>query len=419
MRRAGLLAVAAWLCVAGTANAATISGGSTPGPGPGLALPLNIAGTGSEANHIEVVASGSGFIVRETGMAPLTNSAPSCSSTGTAREFLCSIVAPGASVPTPIINVTLGEGSDTFLGASQPVAITVAGGSGDDTLASGAGVQGMLDGGEGTDTADYSSHLQPVNVSLDDVQNDGGAEDGGAEMVKNVERTVGGAGADLLSGSAAANRLEGGPGGDVLDGGVGADSLLGSAGNDQLTGGPDADTFSAGEGDDAVNASDGLGEDVDCGEGGADSATADGADRLLGCETVSRVEGEDDAKPRRVRAKVRHAWAFGRTFARARRFTVVDVPALGVVRVTCKPPRGRKRACPFKSKRRESVRGAKQISFRKAFKRRRLPVGTVIEVRVTRRSWVGKVIRFKVRSGKRPKVQTLCVNPGKRKARKC
>jgi RTX calcium-binding nonapeptide repeat (4 copies) len=418
MWRAGFLAVAALLWVAGTASAATITGGSTPGPGPGLALPLSITGTGGEANHIEVVASGNAFIVRETGMTPLTNSAPSCSSTGTAREFMCSLVAPGASVPTPIINVSVGDGSDTFRGVSQPLPITVAGGSGDDTLASGAGIQGMLDGGDGTDTADYSSHLQPVNVSLDEVQNDGGAEDGGAEMVKNVERTIGGAGADRLSGSAAANRLEGGPGDDVLDGAAGADSLLGSAGNDQLTGGPDADTFSAGEGDDAVTASDGLGEDVDCGEGAADSATADGADRLLGCETVSRVAGGDDAT-RRVRSKVRHAWALGRTFAKARRFTVVDVPALGVVRVTCKPPRRHGRACPFKSKRRESVRGSKRIRFLKAFKRRRLPVGTMIEVRVTRKSWLGKVIRFKVRRGKRPKVQTLCVNPGKRKPRRC
>jgi hypothetical protein len=106
-------------------------------------------------------------------------------------------------------------------------------------------------------------------------------------------------------------------------------------------------------------------------------------------------------------------------FTQASTFTVKDVPAGGTVRLKCTPPKGKKKACPFKSKRRESVRGAKKMSFLSAFKKRKLPVGTRIEVRVTKKEWIGRVIRFTTRSNKIPRVQTLCLAPGKKKPGKC
>jgi Putative metal-binding motif/RTX calcium-binding nonapeptide repeat (4 copies) len=455
---AAVVTVGAWAALAGAAQAATITGGSTPsGPPPGLPLPLNVAAAPTEANHIEVVASGSGFIVRETGTAELTNAAPSCSPTGTVREYLCALTAPGTAAVTPVIHVALGDRDDTFRGDDQPLPIIVDAGGDDDTLFSGGGVQAGLNGGAGVDTVDYSGHAQPVNVSLDDVLNDGGAEDGGPEGVHNIERITGGSGSDLLTGSAAPNRIDGGPGGDVVNGGDGADSLLGDAGNDQLTGGAGADTYAAGEGDDSVTASDGVGEDVDCGEGN-DGATVDVADRLLACETVSRVGGDADrdgdgavppqdcddgnpairpgardvprngidedcsgadAKRRTVRSTVAHKWAVTSTFAKARKFTVMRVPARGVARLTCAAPKGKRGACPFKAKRRTFKRATKRVRLLRAFKRRRLPVGTVIELRVTRAGWIGRVYRFKVRSRKIPRVKRLCLAPGKKKPRSC
>ena len=57
-----------------------------------------------------------------------------------------------------------------------------------------------------------------------------------------IENAVGGNGHDVLTGNAAANRLEGGAGNDTLDGGAGNDTFVGGAGNDTLIGGAGDDT---------------------------------------------------------------------------------------------------------------------------------------------------------------------------------
>src|SRR5215207_7074306 len=141
-----------WLGLAASAQAADIILGSTP---PFSAFPLLVLSDPGEINHIEVFNSGAGYVVRETGSAPLNNSAPSCVPSGPPKRYFCTL-SNGGAPPTPLIHVALGDMNDTFRGSLQPIPITVFGGTGDDTLISGAGVQGSLDGEAGFDTVDYS-----------------------------------------------------------------------------------------------------------------------------------------------------------------------------------------------------------------------------------------------------------------------
>lgn len=76
---------------------------------------------------------------------------------------------------------------------------------------------------------------------------------------------VGGAGVDVFTGGAKADKLLGGGGADVLDGGKGDDKLLGGGGNDVLAGGKGDDHLDGGAGKDRLSG----GADKDWLTGGA------------------------------------------------------------------------------------------------------------------------------------------------------
>jgi Ca2+-binding RTX toxin-like protein len=106
-------------------------------------------------------------------------------------------------------------------------------------------------GGAGEDLANYSGRIYDLNVSLDDVANDG--EYGHADNIhSDVERVYGGDGNDSLTGSAGNNLLYGGAGWDSLSGGWGDDSLSGGDGNDTLVGDDGDDTLMGGMGQDLM-----------------------------------------------------------------------------------------------------------------------------------------------------------------------
>ena len=94
-------------------------------------------------------------------------------------------------------------------------------------------------------------------------------------------------GQDCLSGGGGRDKLEGGTHRDALLGGPGDDRLVGGGGADRLVGNAGRDTLDGGTGADSIDAADGVPESVRCGRG-RDRAVADRADRLLGCERVSR-----------------------------------------------------------------------------------------------------------------------------------
>jgi uncharacterized protein DUF11/hemolysin type calcium-binding protein len=106
----------------------------------------------------------------------------------------------------------------------------------------------------------------------------------------------GGEGADVLDGDGGdddmwggdgRDRLFGGTGNDRVRGGAKGDELHGATGNDQLFPGTGRDRVWGGPGNDTIAARDGSRDVIDCGSG-LDRVTADGRDRLRGCEQVSR-----------------------------------------------------------------------------------------------------------------------------------
>ncbi|MBT9100005.1 hypothetical protein KFZ76_20090 [Methylovulum psychrotolerans] len=139
------------------------------------------------------------------------------------------------------VNNFLGTAGDDFL-IEQPGSY-LNGMAGNDRLYGGFD-NGILDGGSGTDTADYSKTYGnvTVNLGLTTAQNTVGTN---KETLLNIENVTGssnsGPYSNTLIGNNASNSLFGGIGNDTLSGGGGNDSLIGGAGNDRLDGGTGTD----------------------------------------------------------------------------------------------------------------------------------------------------------------------------------
>jgi Ca2+-binding RTX toxin-like protein len=95
-------------------------------------------------------------------------------------------------------------------------------------LATGVGVSGIITGGRGHDTLDYTARSTPVTVNL------WMGTATGTRGVTSIETVIGGAGNDSLSGSSGNDALLGGAGNDTLSGGLGDDLLQGGSGIDRL-----------------------------------------------------------------------------------------------------------------------------------------------------------------------------------------
>ncbi|HUV15397.1 MAG TPA: calcium-binding protein, partial [Pelolinea sp.] len=149
-----------------------------------------------------------------------------------------------------MLNLNAGGGNDTITKSGSPAAtVNIHGGAGSDTLIGSAGndvfiltslnsgtLNGgsfdsieTLDGGLGTDTLDFSAHVTPVTIDLQS----------GPQVITNlsgsvfqIERLVGGSGADTIRGDSLNNIIIGSGGDDVLDGGAGNDTLVAENGND-------------------------------------------------------------------------------------------------------------------------------------------------------------------------------------------
>jgi Ca2+-binding RTX toxin-like protein len=326
-----------------------------------------------------------------------------------------------------------GGGDDTLIGDDAENRLE--GGPGDDLLI-GAGEDDDLIGGGGRNTASYEERATPVAAGLQDA---GPKPD--SDTYVEIQSLRGGAGNDTLTGDDAPN---------TLDGGHGADALTGLAGIDELRGA---------DGDDTVNAVDGSPDAIDCGDG-ADGATVETFDSVAACEAVTvvgaivpppdrdgdgytdgldcndfdaavrpsalEIPGNDvDENCDKLRPDFPLIGSAISVFIDARkrwtRITEVVITGIvpgGIVEARCRPPKGKRKACPFKLVRRSFPNGRRKLLLTGIFKQRRLPVGTVIEIRALGPNVYGKVRIEKIAKSK-TKRRTLCLRPGATKLTRC
>jgi len=184
-----------------------------------------------------------------------------------------------------------GSGNDTIKGRTDTVS-QLDGGLGNDIL-TGYGFNDILNGGDGIDTADYSTAVTALIVDLSKGTATGGSEVG-TDSLTYIENIRGGSAADTLTGDSESNVLSGAAGNDALIGGAGNDELIGGAGNDILNGGVGFDCAEYGDASSNLTINLGDGKVNGTATGGADV----GSDSLISIEQACGGSGNDTIKGR-------------------------------------------------------------------------------------------------------------------------
>jgi hypothetical protein len=199
----------------------SVSGSANGGGGTDT---LDLSGSASTAtvNLASKTASGIGGTWSNL-LAFAGNNGSTLAGPNTATTWTLSAVGSGTAGTTAFsgfANLTGGTGNDKF------------------TVATGAGANGLIDGGAGTNTLDFSTYSSSGVIV--DLPLGGATATGGIAHIQNVNgSTVGG---DILVGDASANILRVYAGQNILIGGLGTDTLYAgsSSGGDILIGGTTA-----------------------------------------------------------------------------------------------------------------------------------------------------------------------------------
>ena len=159
------------------------------------------------------------------------------------------------------------------------------------------------------------------------------------------------------------------------------------------------------------------------GAAGAFSVTVTATDAAGNASSAARsvvILAPQPAGPRVIRSPVRVLWGVDRKRIYLLRMKALDVPRGGKVELRCK---GRK--CPYKRKsskkrRKGDITLFKEIKPRKVVgkKQRTFRAGQTLQLRITAPNHIGKVVKYRLRKGRIPSGQPLCLRPGAKKPRR-
>jgi hypothetical protein len=111
---------------------------------------------------------------------------------------------------------------------------------------------------------------------------------------------------------------------------------------------------------------------------------------------------------------VPNAWITQGSTTRNLKLGVRDVRKGMTVQLRCKGG-----GCPFAKKTRHVKRRKRLLNLHPLLRDAGLRPGAVLELRITRRQAIGKVVRYTIRSGAVPESRALCLRPGAKRAREC
>jgi len=126
-------------------------------------------------------------------------------------------------------------------------------------------------------------------------------------------------------------------------------------------------------------------------------------------------------EPKRITSKVRVTWGVSGKRIYLLRLKATKVPKGGKLQLRC----AKAKKCPFKRKSSKKRKNSKITLFKQikaskvaGKKKRTFRAGQRLEVRITAKDYIGKVVRYKLKKGKIPNGKELCLPDGAKKPRK-
>ena len=322
------------------------------------------------------------------------------------------------------VNSTMGGGADLVIGSTGSV--NVNGGNGDDTLF-GSSVHDVIDGGGGNDLVRGGSGADTLapGAGFADVLS---YDDPGRPAPLVTEFNSGSIFPGNPDGDTIAvgfEGLEGTPLGDTLSAGPNGAQLHGAEGDDVLQGGAGIDSFDGGAGNDNVQSADTHAENVDCGADLDTTFSVDALDIVTNCEgpppsppppppapvaastgstTGTPAAAKTSPAPPPIGATLTTAFGLRGASTVVTTLTAKKLPKGATVTISCTAPKGKASACAFKTKTKTFAAATASSPLASLFKKRKLPAGTKIVVRIIAPGTTGKTFTYTTRKRKQPKL---------------